>query len=849
MFKLTPIAVTLAITTLINLLVTFTAWRRRRSRTGLYFALGMMGLTFWTLMAGLGYAAVPLRLKILFAKFDSVGYNSALVLLLLCAMYFAGLDRWANKKWLKIALILLPSLNILLIFTNEMHGWVWQSFRSAENNMVIFEHGPGFFWVAATGYLIFISMIVILWQVSWKGSVIQRRQAHLLLFSCLFPLAANIIYQYGLGGMQGLDWSSVTFSITGILFLLTLYFARFTDLTPIARDQLIASLGNGMLVVDTQNRIIDMNPAAEKFFSFQSSALIGTNLKDIVPPNLYQLFNSAFAQEAEKEFEYDGGDKGFFDVLVSPIRDQRRAVTLGHIIIFHNITERKKSELRFLQLNEAVEQSPASIVITNPQGMITYVNPQFTKLTGYTPAEVMEKSPNIVKSGQVPREVYEDMWQTLLAGKTWRGEFLNKKKNGELYWEQAIMSPVFDRDRQIINFIAIKENITERRRFELERGRLIEDLERRNAESESLRETTVIVTSTLDIVEAVQRILHQLKRVIAYDSASVWLYKDNTTAHLVGGDGLPEMSEEGKRYVLSEADPDHPIWALNSPYVLLDDIQADYPIFRVPPINYIHSWMAVPLRVRGELMGFISLDGKNIGQFTHADAQMALNYANQTSVALENAHLFSNLQNELEQRQKLINDLDTANVQLEEQVREIQRLHNTLREQVVRDVLTGLHNRRYLAETLGRELARAVREGYPVCFIMIDLDHFKKINDTYGHVTGDFVLQHLANQLQIHTRSGDIVCRYGGEEFLLVLPNTSTETAIQIANRLRIALQDSNVFENGQIINATISLGISEFPTDDSTETGTLEKADKALYSAKRNGRNQVSVWSNIKNL
>ncbi len=148
-------------------------------------------------------------------------------------------------------------------------------------------------------------------------------------------------------------------------------------------------------------------------------------------------------------------NKRYFDVLISPLREESKKV-IGRLIISREVTRLKENELRFLQLTQAVEQSPASVIITDLDGNIEYVNPQFSQLTGYTYEESIGKKTNIVKSGYTPEDVYRDMWQTILAGKSWRGEFLNKKKNGELYWEQAVMAPVLDNDGHILNFIAVK---------------------------------------------------------------------------------------------------------------------------------------------------------------------------------------------------------------------------------------------------------------------------------------------------------------------------------------------------------------------------------------------------------
>ena len=129
------------------------------------------------------------------------------------------------------------------------------------------------------------------------------------------------------------------------------------------------------------------------------------------------------------------------------------------------ITEQKKSQADLSKLFQAIQQSPMSVVITDRDGNIEYVNPEFTKVTGYTLAEAVGRNPRILKSGRTPPEHYADLWETISAGGVWRGEFLNKKKNGELFWELASIAPVKEGDK-ITNFVAVKEDITERREME-----------------------------------------------------------------------------------------------------------------------------------------------------------------------------------------------------------------------------------------------------------------------------------------------------------------------------------------------------------------------------------------------
>ena len=197
-----------------------------------------------------------------------------------------------------------------------------------------------------------------------------------------------------------------------------------------------------------------------------------------------------------------------------------------------------------------------------------------------------------------------------------------------------------------------------------ERRKLIVELERKNAEAETLRESTAIVAATLETSEAVQRLLEQLKRVVPYDSASVWLYKDKI-AVMVGENGLPSDAMAPDFYEVNESEPDYALLNEDLPYILLHDVQEKYPQFRIPSIDYIHGWLAIPLKARGKLTGFISLDSRIPGQFTEHDANLALTYADQVSIALENARLFSDLQAELAVRKNLIAELENKNAELE----------------------------------------------------------------------------------------------------------------------------------------------------------------------------------------
>ncbi|MBI9073744.1 MAG: PAS domain S-box protein, partial [Melioribacteraceae bacterium] len=227
------------------------------------------------------------------------------------------------------------------------------------------------------------------------------------------------------------------------------------------------------ILIHKDGVVIDVNEAIVKMSGYKREELIGKNIiQMIIPPKYHEALFASMQSEVALPFEVEGIRK---DGTVVPLEIESRNIDYGkdnknvRVTAVRDITIRKKSEQEILKLSNAIEQTPVSIVITNIDGSIEYVNPKFTELTGYTLEEAYNQNPRVLKSGEQSDEFYKNLWETISSGNIWAGEFHNKKKNGELFWESAIISPVKDNEGKITHYIAVKEDITEKKK-------MIEDL-------------------------------------------------------------------------------------------------------------------------------------------------------------------------------------------------------------------------------------------------------------------------------------------------------------------------------------------------------------------------------------
>ncbi len=403
------------------------------------------------------------------------------------------------------------------------------------------------------------------------------------------------------------------------------------------------------------------------------------------------------------------------------------------------------------------------------------------------------------------------------------------------------ITPLLDRTARRIGRVIAFRDITARKAIESE-------TRQRLAELETIHAISLASASQLELPALLELVGARLRATFDVQGVYIALLDANENiVHIPYWVALDERLEN--RTIAPTQGLTGVILQSRQPLLINRDYEpasARLGVVRVPtPAGRLpKTWLGVPMLARDEAIGVLAIQNfERENVFTADDVRVLATIAANIGTALQNAQLYARVRDELRERTRAEAEVREANEILSAKLLEIETLQAKLREQAIRDTVTGLFNRRYLEETLEREIARAARQKLAVSVIMMDLDRCKNVNDSFGHKAGDMILQALGRLLLKHTRGMDVACRYGGEEFAVVLPGAPLATAAQRAEQIRAEFQALRVAHNGNVMSATLSLGVAEYPHNGVNGDQVLDAADKGLYDAKQNGRNRVAVY------
>jgi len=455
-----------------------------------------------------------------------------------------------------------------------------------------------------------------------------------------------------------------------------------------------------------------------------------------------------------------------------------------------------------------IESSADSIIRASLDNTILSWNKAAERAYGYTAEEAIGLPLSLIVPSDSQEERHRLHERVLQGGSVQNHETVRVRKDGTRIDVALTISPVRDRDGKVVAMSTIARDITQRKQSEEALRESLEKLERRTHQLRLLTEMGHLLQASSIPADAYAVAARFLQMLFPATSGVLYVYSPSTKdLELVSRWG--ELRSAEREFLFSDD-----CWGLRTGRAhFVEDAHSNL-LCRHLPDPPPPCYLCVPMIAHGETLGLLHLRLSSPQQASSGATPVdpvefpwpATSIAEQLALAVANMNL-----------------------------------REALRSQSIRDPLTGWFNRRYMEETLQREISRAARNKRPLAVIMLDVDNFKQFNDSYGHEAGDLALQHLCETLRSHVRNEDVACRLGGDEFVLVLPDTSAELAAQRAEELRNAVAHMDVQYQGRLLEPmTLSFGIATFPANGRTLKDLLRSSDNALFRAKDEGRDKV---------
>lgn len=473
-----------------------------------------------------------------------------------------------------------------------------------------------------------------------------------------------------------------------------------------------------------------------------------------------------------------------------------------HIVARRNV----EKQLRFQA--EILDSVRESVIVTDLEGSVIYWGKGAESLYGYLADEVVGKPISFFGGSNEPLEIEKRLLHVRETG-YWSGQYAQTRKDGSLFWADSFISIATDEFGKPFGMIGIDRDITDRvnteealREANQELTLVVRTLQRRTRQITLLNEMGDLLQSCLSVSDAYS-VLGEFAEKL-YPELSGAMYILTPSRNL-----LEVVSFWGKNPPEVKVFESDSCWAMRRGRThVVTNAQIRVKCQHIVPSEKESSfspYLCAPMTAHGESLGLLHLLAPRNEDIVEWQ-QLSTTIAERAALAISNL-----------------------------------KLREELRLQSILDPLTGLFNRRYFEKTLEREVSRAKRHERPVGVFLIDVDDLKGYNDQFGHAVGDSLLHEIGYFLKKHIREGDVACRFGGDEFTIVLPDASISNAQRRAEELRAGINDIGIlFQDKKLSGSSVSIGVACFPMHGMSAEQILEAADTALYAAKEAGRNCV---------
>ncbi|NPV87343.1 MAG: diguanylate cyclase [Anaerolineae bacterium] len=817
-------------TTLIALLVVWRAWKLRRAPGGRMLALFAAAVAEWNLCAGIEALVTTIPAKVLWSQLEYIGTVSIVPTLLAFVLDYLNIPRTRRLTLLTWGISL---LTLLFAWSNPLHGWMWSGFRWADQarNILIYEHGWWFWVLVAYIYLATGWALIRLGHAWRKAAPPYQQQMSIMIIGLLSPLAFSIMYLSGLNPIPYLDITPMGMLLTVLGFYIGLTRYRLISLSPVAIEQIFDEIDSGILIFNSRLQLVEINRTARQLLNLEGD-ILGKQSRTLLAacPDVETAVQSG--KPSCFETTLPGDPPRWVDVRLSPLADPREG---GYLLTLHDRTQHKAAEETIrqtaLDISAALDYDRLfQLILERIVHVIPFDHASITLQDGNTLrvaagySRLPSPAPLIGQRFSLSATPYTAILatrQTLRSAETsdplpgflpppqpaqravMTVPFFDQEGyNGLLHFDRSAAAPFSAREQHLGEVFAAQLSVA------LANARLYAEARRTATEQSVLIEILHAITAQLNLDELLTTADQQLRRLIDLPMLLIVLYHPEKAEweriYLRGADESRVVPTASIRQGITGYIIQH-----NQPLLLANPEEIDVFLrhHRRQNLGLMPtSFMGAPLHSGGRLLGAVASEHYQPGRsFSQTEFALFCQAAEQISIALHNALLY----------------------------RQLEQL-------ATHDALTQLYNRRHFLQQAQREFLRARRYKKPLAAVMIDLDHFKQINDTYGHSSGDQVLIQFAEVCRQSLRGSDLLARYGGEEFVLLLPETPLAEAREAAERLHRTIE-ARLFriEQGSA-RITASFGVSVMQPEDASIEALINRADRALYTAKQNGRNRV---------